>query len=65
MPRARLLFDQFIVAFETPRDLPAPESDRLLRALNRPDFPVRLRRAIHEWLRQSPEFADVTVTLTR
>ena len=65
MPRRRITFDQFIVALEIPRELPAPAARKLRRALQRRTFPTRLRQLIRDWLRQSPAFAEVSVTVSR
>jgi hypothetical protein len=65
MPRGWITIDQFIVALTIPRDLPTQETTRLRRALRSRTFAIRLRKVIRDWLRRSPAFTSVSVTVSR
>lgn len=65
MPAKRVLFDQMILGLTIPNDLSPFKVTRLRRALRATKFPQRLRRLVRTWLRESPAFADVTITVSR
>ena len=57
--------DTFLVTLKVPRELPRAAVAKVRKALDRPQFRVRLRRSVAAFLKQLPDLRTVTVAISR